>query len=793
MPGLTRLNDSALAQKTNSAQEHDLGVVSLLAAFLALVAAIYCAYQPVFFNFFAGDDYAYLPWLRQAMQQPELIWRNFHHPWMDSQLTQFYRPMITATMALEYFFWGANSLAFRLTNLGCLALASGFLGLISWDLARLSSIEKPAVRQFAIVAAFLFALYPLHPEATVWLIGRVDSMCTMFFLASLWYYIRWRSLVNNKYLVISLCCSVLAFTCKETSIALAPTIVLCEIVFGKLFPGATSQDNGLRTPITELRRVVAKTAPYVLLLAGYFLLRLFCFGTFVGGYDNSLALNSDLTDFASRFIHGLRMLAVPINKEMLGEHNVLVKVWEVGIALCGLLSIASALFDAKAKKLILFAFAWFILALIPVYKVFMVDNDLQGSRLGYLASAPLCIFIACGALFSFRRIFPRMLFSFYASMIILAGFMLYINNKAWAEAGHLSNEIQKQITAMYDKLPGDPPVIIVGLPGSFKGAFVSINAIDGMTKSPQLKTDRFNCTPLEDTNPIFPFGFVKDSIWQNRGKIACYYWNTNNRTLEPANIAISKGSMLTWQGSKLKELIDAGKTKQQQARPKGLELTLTGLPCWSSDCISVGLRQTDVSKMTGGSNAILFYKNDIIHDFKLRYRTQAALSPSAKEQNIVFVLRGLPEWSFGGTRGAVRLSLPPEFDGTLKSISIEPSDAVMPKVTFGDSGFLDLCGKVKLDAKHHAHTLVYDERGMKGAVTTTIEISKPSTFFEQRNSEKPENNLLKTIELGGSHGTFVLGINEFPVKGLYQLRLRAKDRSGAPLGVASDHIVVSVD
>jgi hypothetical protein len=42
-------------------------------------------------------------------------------------------------------------------------------------------------------------------------------------------------------------------------------------------------------------------------------------------------------------------------------------------------------------------------------------------------------------------------------------------------------------------------------------------------------------------------------------------------------------------------------------------------------------------------------------------------------------------------------------------------------------------------------------------------------------------------------GTQHLQASDFPAPGLYALRLRALDQSGTPVGVASDHIFVSIE
>lgn len=811
MPELTRLHENAIKHPVASPKQHPLSIGLLVAVFLALIAAIYCAYKPVLFGFFAGDDYAYLPWLKQAMRQPELVWRNFNHPWMDSQLTQFYRPMITATMALEYFFCGPNSLVYRLTNLGCLALGSLLLGLIAWDLARVSSIEKPSVAgRFAIVAAFLFALYPLHSEATVWLIGRVDSMCTMFSLASLWCYIRWRLYDNEKLLGLSILCSILAYTCKETSITVAPAVALCEIFFGNSFQNSPSQAPNNKSILSDLRRIALKTFPYFLLLGGYFLVRLVCFGTFIGGYDNSLALNDDLAGFATRIIHGLRMLVVPVNKDMLGAHDIFVRVWQVGIGLAGLLSLISAAIDTRARKIAGFASLWFVLALVPVYKVFTIADDLQGSRLGYLATVPFCMLIACGGLLTLNKhTLSRLLLPFYACVLFLAGTLLNTNNQAWAEAGRLSNNIQRQIGLLYETLPGDPPVLLVGVPISYKGAFVCLNALDGMTKVPQISRDIFNCYLLNDCDSVTPFGFLKTSMFDNAKGIKSFYWDSATQCLKP--VAGDRGQTpfsASYQGKALNSIITAAspetslrgvagggllvsKRSSTVSRPE-LELNFKGLPCSSIDFVSLKLKQLGPDINSSDKSVLLLYSNNIISKFDSRYRTQASLDPSANEQEILLSLHSLPEWCFGGACRGLKLLLPANSNLVIEQLCLKPTDAVLPNFSFPHSGYLEKRGTLELNDTHDREIIYFDLSKVEGAVLAVCEITRPSGSFTIPNSKNMDSTSSEIKRIPREKGSFLLTLNDFPSKGLYQLRLRGLDKNNNPVGLASDNIVVSV-
>ncbi|MCA9805502.1 MAG: hypothetical protein KC777_26210, partial [Cyanobacteria bacterium HKST-UBA02] len=75
------------------------------------------AYTPVLFDFFTGDDFVHLIWLKDAIHNPELIARNFWSNWLEVPTTRFYRPLISVFMVSDYLIWGANGLGFHITNL----------------------------------------------------------------------------------------------------------------------------------------------------------------------------------------------------------------------------------------------------------------------------------------------------------------------------------------------------------------------------------------------------------------------------------------------------------------------------------------------------------------------------------------------------------------------------------------------------------------------------------------------------------------------------------------------------
>ncbi len=192
-------------------------------------------------------------------------------------------------------------------------------------------------------------------------------------------------------------------------------------------------------------------------------------------------------------------------------------------------------------------------------------------------------------------------------LVILAGSILFINNQAWAKAGHEAVEIVRAINKFYQSTPGDPVVAVIGLPDEIDGAYVCLNAIDGMTKTPQISRDIFNFSPINLSDPFQSFGILKNSIWEGRNKIKIIRWDEVNRDFVTLNLPnTNTGNDRTWQKHELKTILQSGSTESasfnwlqdgslkvaglplQKKRPF-VDISLTGINCWLCDYVVIGV------------------------------------------------------------------------------------------------------------------------------------------------------------------------------------------------------------
>jgi hypothetical protein len=808
---------------------------------LALILlATLAAYSPVFFNFFNGDDFVHLVWLKQAVKQPELIWRNFHSAWLDGTTARFYRPLISVFMVSDYLVWGVNGLGFRLTNLTCHVISTLFLFLILRDLAGSGAGGRSAGRvTWALGAAALFALYPLHPEAVSWITGRVDSVVTVFYVGSLWFYMRWRQAASPAWLVVSLVAMTLGLLSKEMAVTLPPAFLFYELLVGPgpnagiAAPGRAAQQAGTgsrRPAIGALWRAVKPTLPFWALLGVYFGVRRLALGTFVGGYDDSLFFVSNWKSFILGWLHGLRMMLVPINKDFLGAHHILTKTWETCVVLCFLLGACTLFKESGLRRPVAFLAVWFFLSLVPVYKIFAIGDDLQASRLAYLATVPLCALLSValagwtsarladghrgtpGGTFQAEFVGRAVSVTLALTMSGCAGVLLWVNNQAWASAGQESNAIREALGHLYRRVPGDPQVLLIGLPDHIHGAYTCRNAIWGMTRSPQLHRDIENCLMVNPVEPILPFGFLKTSLKQHSDRVLIFRWagkkegfvpvtladgddelaafgldrNRLQAGLEPVSrpgcryVRHADGALEVWGG------------KGFRGRPE-LRLDLPGLSCWPVDFLAIEVALPEPQSYSSVSGVDILYANDIVQQFELGKRAHADIKPAVAEQTLLFPFRSLPEWALGGKCGGLKILLPDDTHLTVKSVRIVPASQVMPSIAFENGGYLGTKGFIHLSSAQPDCKIFIDAGSVRGAAGAILEITRPNLLFESQNSQQESALVMKTISLPATRGTMLLKRQMFPAAVMYEIRSWAVDAGGRRVGAAGDHLVVSVE
>ena len=764
---------------------------------IGLCIVTVAAYWPVLFNFFVGDDFVHLSWLKDAVKNPELILRNFHSSWLDGTTTKFYRPLISVFMVSDYLISGTNGIAFHITNLVFLLSSAIILFFIVKDLQQKTSGLTGI--WFPLAASGLFALYPLHPEAVSWITGRVDAIVTHSSWAACGATCGGAPI--KDILFWPLLFMALGLMSKEMAITLPATFLLYEVV---VLP------DWRALPRTIIQ-IIKPTVPFWLLLAGYFALRYWALGTFVGGYDDSLTFISNWHDFIGGWLHGLRMTFVPVNKSLIGDHSVATIAWQVVVIIMFVLGLINCFYNRSLVRCAIFFVIWTAFCLAPVYKIFAIADDLQGSRLAYLATVPIC----AGLALAFAeggprwRYYPCLRKVLFAVVGILAFGLLVLNNQPWARAGREANAIRAGLSSFYSTVNGDPQVMLVGLPDQIDGAYVCRNAITGMTQTPQFPRTIQNCLMVNKFEPILPFGFLKESIAKNRDSIKIERWNQKSQKFVDVNIPkasdINTGSQL-WRGENLQKIVygesgtklvtTAGGVMLQDDNPRArptVSIKPGNVPCFNSDFVQLTFANTQGSGKIRHPGADLVFTNDLVPETDFHNRVHTDFDLSAQTQTVLFPLRSLPEWCLGGATHAYRILLPEGTKTTLTSVELVPAPRIMPLIGSDNSHYLGSKGFLHLGKDKQTCEIRYDTSGVPGANSIVFEITRPNLLFAEQNTSEKSSVVMTELKSDSVRGSITLERKNFPSLGLYEGRAWAIDKNGTRIGVSGDHIVIAVD
>jgi tetratricopeptide (TPR) repeat protein len=196
-----------------------------------------------------------------------------------------YQPLSWLTFSFDYLIWGTNPFGYHLTNILLHAGNAALFFLLSrLLLSHAFYPSKDAARidvdLAAAVAALLFSLHPLRVESVVWATERRDVLSGLFFLLTLYCYVRAQENTgpssHRSWLAASLVACVFSLTAKATAITMPAVLLLLDVYpLRRLQGGWRSwlEPNGKRilwekVPFAVLAIVFAIIAAYAQQSAG---------------------------------------------------------------------------------------------------------------------------------------------------------------------------------------------------------------------------------------------------------------------------------------------------------------------------------------------------------------------------------------------------------------------------------------------------------------------------------------------------------------------------------------------
>ena len=443
--------------------------IQMILGLIMVLAVVLVAYQPTLKIGFLLDDFLHVDYVARAFNHDRRDFlANFTGNWAGSDLMKSYRPVVSVSFFLDYIFWHANAFGFHLTNIFLLAGCCLFIALITLELTGRNGNKMMAAP--ALWAALLFAVYPLHPEAAAWIVGRVDLLSTMFYLASVFNFLRYQQIRENQYIVYSLIAFILAATSKEMAVTLPIVITAAAILLPPTDPPRPGEEKKLYMLSMVARQVWMYWAALMLIAFA----RLKFLGTLIGGYGQTdihslIASLASFTDRASIF-----KIFVPVSEEMHAS-NALLELCAGLIVAAVLAGVTKNIICRSSWKPALFLLMWCAVALLPTFQIWHIYPNLVGSRLFFLSSAPFCVLLALIAQPATEAITKRTATilgvvgaSILAAIFLLWTYCLELNLAPWVEAGQRMKAIALQLDDLSKQSHGR--VALLTLPTDYKGA-----------------------------------------------------------------------------------------------------------------------------------------------------------------------------------------------------------------------------------------------------------------------------------------------------------------------------------
>lgn len=371
-------------------------------------------------NFFVADDFTWLKWA--ASSTPHDLGKYF----VDSQ-GFFYRPLDKVVMYFMYSFFSFQPQGYHLVS-----ITLHFLLTVGWYIIGLQVFKK---KQWAMLLAVLFVMLPIHAETLFWISTLSTSLCSVFILYGVIFFIMNRQTGRKIWYLLSLVSVAGALFSYEMGI-IAPLLLFISDVFL------------MKKSIDK--KLLLSYIPFALLDIMYFLLRSRAHVAPVGGdyaYSLSHAIPNIIGNFVGYIVAtfgGERVLSYMWMLRSAVRFYALPMAVALILAVVGVTSVV-----VKQKKMLISETArlmWFglIFSFVTLLPFLPLGNMTE--RYGYLASGGFAFIVVI----FLKKLTENIKQKVWWGMLVLAGIMMIVLFR-----GAINRELsqwQKASTITYETL-----------------------------------------------------------------------------------------------------------------------------------------------------------------------------------------------------------------------------------------------------------------------------------------------------------------------------------------------------
>ena len=385
--------------------------IDLLIA-LAIVASIFTAYWRVtHFDFIGFDDGAYVS--DNANLRDGLLSHNLKWIFLSLDPDNWF-PVTRASLLLDYKLFGLRAAPYHVENLILHSVAAMLL---------FGFLRQATGRRWpSAFVAFVFALHPLHVESVAWISERKDSLCALFWFATLWAWTRYAERPSRARYAGALALFGLGLMSKPMIVTLPLLLVLLEV-----WP--------LRRGFS--RRLVLEKVPFAVGACALMVVTIAAqryAGAIQALHQLPLSLRAEnalvtVAVYVADTLWPARLWAIYSYPRSL-------PVWQVLMAAAGIVAISVLVLPPlRSRAYLAVGWFWFLGTLIPVIGLLQVGPQARADRYMYVPMVGLAIMLAWAAAELVER-WPRLRL-WAAALATFA--CLAMATKSWAQTAFWSD------------------------------------------------------------------------------------------------------------------------------------------------------------------------------------------------------------------------------------------------------------------------------------------------------------------------------------------------------------------
>lgn len=359
-----------------------------------------------------------------------------------------------ASFALDYAVGGLDVTGFHVVNLAVHAVNALLVYALVVLTLRTRRLERSAIagdssRAVALAAALLFATHPLQSQAVTYVVQRLTSLATLFYLLTVVLYARWRLAAPDRPpwargmgYAATLLAAVLAMKTKEIAFTLPAAVAVYELTFLEAPPG---RRVAWLLPIFATALLV----PLTLLDMGRPVAEVLSSAQEVTRVQTTTSRWDYLTTQLAVVVTYLRLLVLPVGQNIDHDYPLYRSILEprvlASLAVIGALLLAAAHLLRRtspravhpidpAARVVSFGILWFFLGL-SVESSFIPIVDLLYEHRVYLPSVGFFAAVATGGTLLARRWTTspaRLVLAAATALSVGLAFVTLQRNRVWA-------------------------------------------------------------------------------------------------------------------------------------------------------------------------------------------------------------------------------------------------------------------------------------------------------------------------------------------------------------------------